>query len=224
MIRIFVNNNFVRPILSSKNNVLPWSWSAVGVRVARRRSLLGELQDVPDDCLQLDPLDVPGDNFRTARSHSMSTASCLQIVHQSYLSTILTRWRFTSRKNLSRISKNQFVENSSKLFEERARQESNWRDKFPPPNEGSSKLSVYLKLVRGGRSGWSGSVGERAETGVCARSLYSRNLTVGPHCRSSWTASSWLMGDNGAPSTATILSPGRIRPSLNAGSRTNALT
>lgn len=89
--------------------------------------------------------------------------------------------------------------------------------------KGVSKF-IYLKLVRGGRSGWSGSVGERAETGVCARSLYNRNLTVGPHCRSSWTASSWLMGDNGAPSTATILSPGRIRPSLNAGSRTNALT
>lgn len=66
------------PFLSFKKTTIPSS--AVGVRVARRRSLLGELQDVPDDCLQLDPLDVPGDNFRTARSHSMSTASCLQIV------------------------------------------------------------------------------------------------------------------------------------------------
>lgn len=62
-----------------RENDIPWSLSAVGVRVARRRSLLGELQDAPDDCLQLDPLDVPGDNFRTARSHSMSTASCLQV-------------------------------------------------------------------------------------------------------------------------------------------------
>ena len=60
-------------------NYLPRSVSAVGVRVASRRSLRGELHDAPGDCcLQLlDPLDAPGDSFRTAKSHSISTASCL---------------------------------------------------------------------------------------------------------------------------------------------------
>lgn len=51
--------------------------------MASRRSLRGELHDAPGDCcLQLlDPLDVPGDSFRTAKSHSISTASCLLKSH-----------------------------------------------------------------------------------------------------------------------------------------------
>lgn len=99
--------------LSFKKTTIPSS--AVGVRVARRRSLLGELQDVPDDCLQLDPLDVPGDNFRTARSHSMSTASCLQIV----LPIALTISIKNSRIELSIDSKNQNSKNLSTLFFEK---------------------------------------------------------------------------------------------------------
>lgn len=101
------------PFLSFKKTTIPSS--AVGVRVARRRSLLGELQDVPDDCLQLDPLDVPGDNFRTARSHSMSTASCLQIV----LPIALTISIKNSRIELSIDSKNQNSKNLSTLFFEK---------------------------------------------------------------------------------------------------------
>lgn len=101
------------PFLFFKKTTIPSS--AVGVRVARRRSLLGELQDVPDDCLQLDPLDVPGDNFRTARSHSMSTASCLQIVLPIVL-TISTSIK-NSRIELSIDSKNS--KNLSTLFFEK---------------------------------------------------------------------------------------------------------
>lgn len=103
------------PFLSFKKTTIPSS--AVGVRVARRRSLLGELQDVPDDCLQLDPLDVPGDNFRTARSHSMSTASCLQIVLPIAL-TISTSIK-NSRIELLIDSKNQNSKNLSTLFFEK---------------------------------------------------------------------------------------------------------
>lgn len=66
-------------------NYLPRSVSAVGVRVASRRSLRGELHDAPGDCcLQLlDPLDAPGDSFRTAKSHSISTASCLMLLENN---------------------------------------------------------------------------------------------------------------------------------------------
>lgn len=104
------------PFLSFKKTTIPSS--AVGVRVARRRSLLGELQDVPDDCLQLDPLDVPGDNFRTARSHSMSTASCLQIVLPIALTISIKNSRIEIYP-LSIDSKNQNSKNLSTLFFEK---------------------------------------------------------------------------------------------------------
>jgi len=71
-------------------NCLPRSVSAVGVRVASRRSLRGELHDAPGDCcLQLlDPLDAPGDSLRTAKSHSISTASCLLENNMEYWNTM----------------------------------------------------------------------------------------------------------------------------------------
>jgi hypothetical protein len=57
----------------------PSSTSAVEERAAGLRNLLGELQDVLDDCRgQAEPLDVHGDSFRTAKSQSISTASCLE--------------------------------------------------------------------------------------------------------------------------------------------------
>lgn len=59
------------------NVKLPCSFSTEGGVAALRRRRK-KLQDAPGDCLQLEPLDVPGDSFRTARSQSMSTASCLQ--------------------------------------------------------------------------------------------------------------------------------------------------
>lgn len=71
--------------------------------MANRRSLRGELHDAPGDCcLQLDPLDVPGDSFRTAKSHNISTASCLlkkmgqeSLSHESFILHTLERLYFS---------------------------------------------------------------------------------------------------------------------------------
>lgn len=41
-------------------------------------SFRGELEDALADFRVLEPLEVAGDNLRTAKSHSMSTASCLK--------------------------------------------------------------------------------------------------------------------------------------------------
>lgn len=63
--------------------------------MAGRRSLRGELHDAPGDCcLQLlDPLDVPGDSFRTAKSHNISTASCLLENYMEYNELQLIIWK-----------------------------------------------------------------------------------------------------------------------------------
>lgn len=68
------------------------------------------------------------------------------------------------------------------------------------------------------------SVGEWAESGVWAWSRYSRSLTTSAACRRNITASSWVICEIGTSLTAIILSPGLMRPSFRAGSRTRART
>lgn len=60
------------------------SFSAIDVRDSGFRNRRGDIAWAPEEYWQPASFDIVGDSFLTAKSHNISTASCLKSVHGSY--------------------------------------------------------------------------------------------------------------------------------------------